>query len=1226
MPPKYSSDELATELLADEGGSFLRLVGGVLDAPGSTIRNTLALRNPLRGLFNLEDRLSGRDLLERIGLPKNTPGLDTGDVLGFIAEVGLDPLTYLTLGTGALTKSGKVAKQAGLMPKDTIDLVTGRLVQGKGRRLQSRTTTLAEALAEADPLQRQAAERAAAAMGVDIGKLAESTEPLQRDIGISIPFGPEIGTFNLPGGKGFADYRDYLADTWRASRPGQFATRLFSKPARSAATLRVQNAMQDASVHVRKGKDFGRLQAADTRLAIEKMGMTQDEYGRFMRGALEEVDPETARRAPSLAVAIEKNLPERLRTPENINDLTTRLEGITKDKDFSFSLLRDSGRAPAKTQELFTRFHPRLATDKPNIRGYETVSQLQERGARTFVDMPGGSNTIIDAMNDENLWGMMQNAFRERDLAAAARPQQLAALQGMGVEDLDDLTRSQATKMIAQGKMPGEVPSRTQAPPNLYATDIPTEVSEYVARKYFKWGDGDFEVLNQFKGKDLSQLDDVQRAMVESLKDQMEKANVLARGVGARPEELVRSKVRYYNNDPLVDWLAYREHAIEQSQYAKQLYTLMAGNAIRGMAGELKPTAIPEGYVPLKDALRQVITPLSARKDPGKWRPSVGMSYAIKAIAPDLAKYKVIDDEVLERMVGEHAVYDSAIESVRLNADELGVDPSVVAGAQKYLDELGAAQELKYDGLLALNQIYVPKDIMADATRVMDTLSDRGYMRDILKGYDKALNLSKAHLTVPFPGFHVRNGYNMIWQMIVSGSYDPDYARFNPMAYLSPLRDAAKIVRGEAVEGAAKYFPGQNLTDAEAINELRKMAFAHNTATGQFVFHSESADVVGPGGPALVPDLIRHMPGTVPEGQPGAAGLGYLWEGWKKLWKGDPAEKNPLNVMGVMDDARGKKFGPYEGGLKAATYIESVGRTATMMAKMKQGWRPDLAAAASNAAHVAYDSLSTFERQVMKRLLPWYSYGSRMVPWTLRNLAENPGGLTAQTIRAFEGAKGEGGFVPEYLRGSLSIPIGGEDERGRQTFMTGVDLPFESLNDYIQYGPDAMSTVSRTLRQIGGQMSPYLQAPIELSMGQTFYQGRNLKDLDPALGRLAANIVGSEDPLFSTPLLDQVIMKSPLSRYFATVRTLSDRRDPISEQLYKKPLQIGTGVRFKDVDMEQQENFAILDAIKDQARGDRPFVTGDYITVRKENLPKLSDRQRELLELYRERSARLRKG
>lgn len=1245
MPTSYESDALANDLLAKEGGSFLRLIGGVLDTPGSAVRNALALRNPLRGLFDLDERLSGRDLAEKLGIPENTPGLDTGDVLGFLAEVVLDPLTYLSFGSSALTKSGKVAKMSGMMPTEGINAVTGRL-SGPGRRVLSRTTTLADQLPIASPAQQMHASRVAEGLGTTLGDLAESAEPLQRDVAIGVPFGPELGTFNLPGSQYLAEKMDTAANLLRTSKPGALAYRLFNKSSRSASQVPVQIAMEDASKGIDADRLEGRRYAAETRIAFSKAGMSPEEYSRFMRGALEMVDPnavqtptQRAQKLGSMKEAVTANLPERLRTPENIQKMTKRLEFIKADTDFNWEILKDSGRGVPKTKQTKTSFFPRIATDPDKLRlgRGETVAQLRERGARTFVDMPGGSNAISDAMNDAELWDMMQRAFKPNDVTSAPRKGQIETLEALG-QDTSDLTRHQAGRMIKQGEQMGvDEISRTQSPPNAYSRTVPDDAKALVATRYFKWSPETLEAFQKARSLPKDQLDEVSQGVLDAYSAQWEQADLLARSVGARGEDLVKSKRPYYWNDPLVDWLDYREHALEQSQYAKQLYKVLAGSAKHvmrdpdmaaelaksGFQGEFPPGMAPDGWVPLKQALLEVVTPVGVKKKPQSWSSSVNMSYAIKAIAPDLHRAGIIDDSMLDNMVGEHAAYESGLDAMRASK---GVQKefSGELSLEDLIEAMGGEQVLKYDGLLDLNRIMVPREIMEDAGRVMDTLSDRGYMSSILKGYDKALNLSKAHLTIPFPGFHVRNAYSMLWQMIVSGSYDPAFKRFDPRAYLNPLREAGKLVRGEHIEDAARYFPGMKISNEEAMERLREMAFAHNTATGQYVFHSEAADVVGMGGGNATPDLLAHMPGTIPEGNPGVLGLGYLWDGWKKLWKGSPSEKNMLNVLGVKVGEDGKMFGPYAGGQKAATYIESIGRTATMMARMKQGWAPDLAAAASNAAHVDYSALSNFERQVMKRVVSFYSFASRMVPWTLKNLAENPGGLTAQSIRAFEDAKGEGGFVPDYLRGSLAMPIGGLGADGKQTFVTGVDLPFESLNDYIQYGPSVMDTVSRTLRQAGGQLSPYIQAPIELAMGQTFYQGRNLKDVDPALGRILGNLVGSEEPLMETGLMDQVLMKSPVSRYLSTVRQLTDRRDPLIEQAVKKPLHTFTGVRFKDVNMEQQRDYAVLDAIKEQVRGDRKFTTGSYITVKKDKLPTLTDRQKELLELYRERSKKLR--
>ena len=98
--------------------AFNTLLAPVM-APGEFVRNLAVgdLKNaalsqiPFHNrLFNLKvPSTSGRDVLEKWGvLGKNKPGADWGDLAGFIADIGLDPLTYL--GPGILGRTAKGAE------------------------------------------------------------------------------------------------------------------------------------------------------------------------------------------------------------------------------------------------------------------------------------------------------------------------------------------------------------------------------------------------------------------------------------------------------------------------------------------------------------------------------------------------------------------------------------------------------------------------------------------------------------------------------------------------------------------------------------------------------------------------------------------------------------------------------------------------------------------------------------------------------------------------------------------------------------------------------------------------------------------------------------------------------------------------------------------------------------------------------------------------------------
>lgn len=97
-----SSDALSS--LSGIGLGAVASVGNFLDLPGSSVRDLLAGENPLDQWMtplSSDNRLSGRDLLERYGMRKNRetgmsgwlkdPSEGVRDLLGFGAEVVLDP-------------------------------------------------------------------------------------------------------------------------------------------------------------------------------------------------------------------------------------------------------------------------------------------------------------------------------------------------------------------------------------------------------------------------------------------------------------------------------------------------------------------------------------------------------------------------------------------------------------------------------------------------------------------------------------------------------------------------------------------------------------------------------------------------------------------------------------------------------------------------------------------------------------------------------------------------------------------------------------------------------------------------------------------------------------------------------------------------------------------------------------------------------------------------------
>lgn len=161
---------------AHQGLSGLQWLGETLDKPGRAVRGLLAGRpealanlipfSDTMGITDPQDATSGRDLLETYGiLDKNTDGLDTGDFVGFLAEIALDPLTYASFGASAISKSGKFAKSMGLLNHAPLAASAKAVKAAKelghvgdvakvGKRAAIMNTTLRETIEHADTISK----------------------------------------------------------------------------------------------------------------------------------------------------------------------------------------------------------------------------------------------------------------------------------------------------------------------------------------------------------------------------------------------------------------------------------------------------------------------------------------------------------------------------------------------------------------------------------------------------------------------------------------------------------------------------------------------------------------------------------------------------------------------------------------------------------------------------------------------------------------------------------------------------------------------------------------------------------------------------------------------------------------------------------------------------------------------------------------------------------------
>jgi hypothetical protein len=497
--------------------------------------------------------------------------------------------------------------------------------------------------------------------------------------------------------------------------------------------------------------------------------------------------------------------------------------------------------------------------------------------------------------------------------------------------------------------------------------------------------------------------------------------------------------------------------------------------------------------------------------------------------------------------------------------------------------------------------------INEDLVKAMQTLSPETKLApaegSLLRGIDQFTNAFKVG-ALASPAFHVRNAYSGAYNAATQGA-------FNPLDYWAAFR------------------AGQGNTDALARRLESVPAYAGmgpEERLRQFMIDREAQRV---GGGNVLADLAVPTDGTVELPTIGTAArellTGRQGRGWREFLNDffslrgvgitrAPRRQN-TNPLLVLNDAVGQG-------------TEDMLRTGTFLNQLRKGVDPRVAGDLTRLTQLDYapQAFTSFERNFMKRVLPFYSFQRQILPSIADNIMNRPGGLQGQTIRTVtRGTEpSEDNFIPEYLRQSAAIPLpegwpsllGGEPAEGLQRYITNIDLPFEStLNLFTPgVGTTAAARLADTIQKTGsnilGQTSPLLKAPIEYITNRQLYTGRDLSDLYSVLEQDLGPI--------GRPLEQAIINFVPFgARGISMYRQLNDDRlDPVDARM-KAAFNVLAGVKLTDVDEERTKRLAarnMLNQILETTPGVRTY---ENLTVPNDALAEMPEDQRRLYLLYR---------
>jgi len=132
--------------------------------------------------------------------------------------------------------------------------------------------------------------------------------------------------------------------------------------------------------------------------------------------------------------------------------------------------------------------------------------------------------------------------------------------------------------------------------------------------------------------------------------------------------------------------------------------------------------------------------------------------------------------------------------------------------------------------------------------------------------------------------------------------------------------------------------------------------------------------------------------------------------------------------------------------------------------------------------HFDYDDLSGFERSVMRRIVPFYTWTRKNFPLMVEQLAQKPTKFTRfyQLKNEIETLSPEEQIVPSYFAENLGVRMPFNLGEGQAYVLP--DLPFTTLNDVTD------PTVAFS------QVSPFIKTPLEYAFGKQVFKNIPLRD------------------------------------------------------------------------------------------------------------------------------------
>lgn len=545
---------------------------------------------------------------------------------------------------------------------------------------------------------------------------------------------------------------------------------------------------------------------------------------------------------------------------------------------------------------------------------------------------------------------------------------------------------------------------------------------------------------------------------------------------------------------------------------------------------------------------------------------------------------------------------DALLDIMRSRAEMSAAD-EVIGGvnytADEALKKLGFTGEKAGEvlarrlGVPSVQDVSFNKKWVDDWARRIERGAAPPELSPLIKGYDDFTKSFKT-LALLWPSRYTRDKYSGSFAAASIGAFNPldEFAAYQmrkgDYSWLARRTANAPGYEGLSAENRIKKF----LSEA-AANELGVSTYADDIASG------------------ATGSKMREV--YIGQSKPKWSDIA------KRFYNKDRSTLDFLSDMAPwrLRTAAGNRNPILELGDRAAETTDAMNRYGSYLTMIRQGYAPSEAKRLTDLTQVDYGRATDFENRYLKRLIPFYSYTRGITPYIADQVLNNPAGPVGLSTRIINraGEPSEDTFIPDYLRQTASIPLGGDPDSNLRRFLTNIDLPFESTINLFTPGSGntlydkVTDSIRRTAMNFAGQMNPVIKGPLEQLTNRQFYSGREMSDLYSTLEQT----LGSPGRA-----IEQIGYNLPGgSRLIGAYRQLTDDRlDPL-DKYFKFGVNALTGVKLQDVDMERTRRLAARNMLTQMLETTPGVRTYENITVPEDVLRAMPEQQRQLYLLYK---------